>query len=243
MGRKLFAIVFVSIIVLAPLVLSAAEPPCLDCHPDKREGKVVHPAIEMGCSSCHVGNHQGEKPSPKLTAAVPDLCFTCHDKAAFEKKSVHTPVAGGMCTSCHNPHSSTNAKLLTALPPDLCFTCHDKSMFTKKTVHPPVRDGQCTYCHSPHASDHPSVLTQPLADLCAACHDRQTSGRHVMAAFSASDTHPVKGKPDPSRAGRELSCTSCHNPHASGQEKLFTNETKSPGNLCLLCHEKIMVKP
>jgi len=230
-------------LLLAPLPLFAEEPACLDCHPDKKEGKTVHPAIDMGCSSCHVGNHQGEKPFPKLTMAVPDLCFTCHDKAAFEKKSVHTAVAGGMCTSCHNPHVSKNAKLLTALPPDLCFNCHDKSMFTKKTVHPPVMDGQCTYCHSPHASDYPSVLTQPLADLCATCHDQQTSGRHVMAAFSASDTHPVKGRPDPSRSGRELSCTSCHNPHASEQKKLFTNEGKSPGNLCLLCHKKIIVRP
>lgn len=249
MTRQLPFIGLVLALFLVPCSVNAAkkqsapEPQCLDCHPDKREGKVVHAAIEMGCGSCHAGNHDGGKPAPKLTAPAPDLCFNCHDKGNFTKKVQHTAVAGGMCTSCHNPHSSKNAKLLTAPAPDLCFTCHDKGMFAKKTVHPPVKDGQCTYCHSPHASDHPGVLTQPLADLCATCHDKQTSGRHVMAAFSASDTHPVKGKPDPSRSGRELSCTSCHNPHASGQKKLLPNEAKSPGDLCLLCHKKIMVRP
>jgi predicted CXXCH cytochrome family protein len=243
MDARMRALIFVFTLFLVPHSAGAAEMQCIDCHPDKREGKVIHAALDMGCGSCHAGNHAGEKPAPTLMAPAPDLCFNCHDKRNFTKKVQHSAVAGGMCTSCHNPHSSKNAKLLTALTPDLCFTCHDKSMFTKKTVHPPVKDGQCTYCHSPHASDHPGVLNQPLADLCTTCHDRQTSGRHVMAAFSASDTHPVKGKPDPSRSGRELSCTSCHNPHASEQKKLLTNEAKSPGNLCLLCHKKIMAKP
>ena len=120
---------------LLPLSPSASEPQCLDCHPDKREEKVVHPAIDMGCSSCHVGNHQGEKPAPKLTTTVPDLCFTCHDKTAFDKKVLHAPVAGGMCGSCHNPHASDNPRMLIAAVPDLCFSSHDKNALGKKDAH------------------------------------------------------------------------------------------------------------
>jgi len=266
MGKNPYAKVFVSILFLVPLVLNAAtpqkaakpkdaaktqkivepkkapEPQCLDCHPDKREGKTVHPAIEMGCSSCHVGNHQGEKPAPKLSAAVPDLCFTCHDKAGFEKKSVHAPVAGGMCVSCHNPHASANPRMLVAAVPEICFTCHDKSTMVKKEVHVKAAGGQCLTCHNPHGSDAAFVLTQLVEGHCESCHDDITA-RHVMVRVSPNDSHPLKGKPDPLRKGRDLACPSCHNPHASDQLRVSTRGLASPAPLCLRCHTKIMVKP
>ena len=41
-----------------------------------------------------------------------EICFMCHDQAAFSKKTVHPPVAAMMCTSCHNPHSSNQQRML-----------------------------------------------------------------------------------------------------------------------------------
>jgi predicted CXXCH cytochrome family protein len=102
----------------------------------------------------------------------------------------------------------------------------------------------CTSCHNPHSSGNEKLLTATPPDLCYTCHDeKQFSGRHVMAGFSAGDNHPVKGKPDPSKSGRELSCTSCHAAHSSNMKFLFTNETASPDNLCLMCHKKVIVRP
>jgi predicted CXXCH cytochrome family protein len=221
----------------APRAL-AVELPCLQCHKSKGAGKVVHPAVGMGCGLCHVAPHAEEKPALSLSADVPGLCFQCHDKGGFENSSVHSPVAAGMCTACHNPHSSENEKLLSAKVPDLCFGCHDKSAFTKKTRHSPAAEGQCLFCHSPHASANAYNLQYPPGELCLMCHPDKSSGAHVLAGLGFGDRHPVGGVPDPSRKGRELSCTSCHNPHSSDQRSLFPEGAAKRENLCLMCHER-----
>jgi predicted CXXCH cytochrome family protein len=220
---------------------SDADEDCLTCHPVFNDLKVRHAALDMGCGSCHDKPHAKEKAVLSLTAEVPDLCYSCHDKALFAKKNQHAPVAGGMCLSCHNPHGSTVPKLLVSQVPELCYTCHDKGAFSKKTVHAPVKDGQCAFCHAPHASDEPFNLTQPVFSLCTTCHDKQASGRHVTMSLDPLGNHPVKSKTDPTRPGRELTCTSCHTPHTSGAKRLFVNDRVSVESLCLHCHTKVSV--
>ena len=239
--RLPFPALFLTLLLL-PGPSNAAAPQCLDCHPDKRGGTVVHPAIEMGCGSCHTGNHDGGKPAPVLTTPVPDLCFACHDKAAFNKKNLHAPVAGGMCGSCHDPHTSGKAKLLVAAVPDLCFTCHNVGTMAKKEVHARAAGGKCLTCHDPHGTDSAYVLNQLVEGHCESCHDEIT-GKHVMARISPNDSHPLKGRPDPLRTGRELSCSSCHNPHTVEQQRISTAGLKSPAPICLRCHKKAMVRP
>jgi predicted CXXCH cytochrome family protein len=253
MPSRLFPATLCCFLFLTAIALSAPkekEPEpinCLDCHADLAPEKGVHPAVAMGCPSCHSAIDASEIPHKKknaiakgLSADQPQLCYGCHDQSLFEKKTVHAAIGMG-CTGCHNPHASTNPKLLIAVPPDLCYNCHDKGMFTKKSVHPPVAAGMCTSCHSPHSSDQASLLLQPVSDLCATCHDAVT-GRHVLTGYGLGDVHPLKGKPDPSKAGRELSCISCHDPHSSSGQKLFRNEAVSSANLCLMCHTKVVVR-
>jgi predicted CXXCH cytochrome family protein len=218
--------------------VSAAELPCLQCHKSKKAGKVVHSAVEMGCATCHNEPHRNEKPELDLTASVPDLCFQCHDAGMFQKKSVHSAVAAGMCTSCHNPHSSDLEKLLTDTPPGLCYGCHDKGIFTKRVQHGPVADGQCLLCHNPHASDYAYNLSSPVEELCTMCHPDKSSGKHVLAGLGFGDAHPVSGKPDPSREGKQLSCLSCHSPHSSVNKALLVHDGTTTKSLCLLCHKK-----
>ncbi len=220
---------------------------CLDCHSDLAPEKGAHPAVAMGCATCHTGIDASDVPhkitnkiAKGLSAEQPDLCYGCHDKSMFDKKVVHAAVGMG-CTGCHNPHASKYQKLLVADVPALCYTCHEKGIFTKKTVHPPVESGMCTTCHSPHASNDVALLLNPVNKLCGACHEKQSSGRHVMSGFGLGDDHPVKGKADPSKPGRELSCISCHNPHATSGKTLFANDAATPAELCLLCHKKISV--
>jgi predicted CXXCH cytochrome family protein len=160
----------------------------------------------------------------------------------FEKKFVHAAVGMG-CTGCHNPHASKNEKLLPAAGSDLCYPCHDKALFTKKNVHSPVAAGQCMACHSPHSSDAASLLKKPVVELCGTCHAGKSSGKHILAGYGLGDRHPTTGMSDPGHPGMEFSCVSCHDPHSSDGKFLFTSGTSSAGNVCLLCHKKVTVRP
>jgi len=238
------ALLFLAALLLVPLAASAQDDlPCLRCHKSKGAGKIVHPAVQMGCSSCHLSPHEEEAPSLALSQDVPDLCFGCHDAAAFEGVSQHPPVTAGMCYNCHEPHSTDQDGLLTKEIPTLCFICHDEGMFSKEILHPPTAMGGCGTCHAAHASDHVAHLSMTIPETCAGCHPDKGSGRHVFAGLGLGGTHPVSGMLDPSRAGRQLSCTSCHDPHSSTKKTLFTNEEDGVESLCWLCHRKITVEP
>ena len=137
----------------------------------------MHPAVQMGCVSCHTDLDTSVLPhkvkgkiEKGLSAEPPDLCINCHEKKLFEGKVVHAPVAGGMCLGCHNPHASDNQGLLTKEPVKVCLDCHAE--VPKKPHagfprggHPlgddgkaradPLRPGKkfyCAACHEPHRS-------------------------------------------------------------------------------------------
>jgi len=203
----------------------AAEPDCVGCHEALTKEKVVHPALQMGCTTCHSAVDASDVPhkiknkiAKGLSAEQPELCFGCHDNMRPRKKVVHAAVSMG-CTGCHNPHSSKNAKLLKADLPDLCYGCHDKQKFTGKSVHAPVGIGMCTSCHSPHQSDNPRLLTAEAPGLCFTCHDKSAFSKKVVHA-------PVAGG----------MCLSCHSPHAAEEFALLK---KDAANLCLECHPNV----
>ena len=219
--------IFASLLFLCVLFsyAGAEDVDCRVCHEQLFKEKVVHAALQMGCQTCHTAIDAKDIPHKKtnnigkgLSAEQPDLCFGCHDKSKFQKKTVHAAVSMG-CTGCHNPHSSKNAKLLVSELPDLCFNCHDKKSFMgKKTIHPPVMGGMCTGCHNPHASDAPKLLLSEPPALCYNCHDKtKFTGKQVHAPIGAG------------------MCTSCHAPHQSDNEKLLISQTPE---LCYKCHDK-----
>jgi predicted CXXCH cytochrome family protein len=243
---------------------SAEDVDCSMCHPDLAKKKVVHAAVSMGCPTCHASLNATEMPHkvtgnvPKgLSSAAPDLCYGCHDKGAFSKKNVHAALVMG-CSSCHNPHSSDNAKLLVAEVPNLCFTCHDKAQFSKKNVHAPVAGGMCLSCHSPHAADEMALLLKRPTAVCAECHADVLKKKHVVAEFrhpvgsvakqddnqqakSASGKKDTKAKGpmmDPARPEKEFYCGSCHNPHSSDFKRLMRYKAGTPFELCINCHKK-----
>lgn len=245
----LFTFIF---LLSSPAVsLHAEEPDCLKCHGRLANEKVVHPAVPMGCQSCHIGIDARTVPHKKtgnaakgLSAEQPDLCYGCHDKSIFERKNIHPAVSMG-CTGCHNPHSSKNAKLLSAEPPGLCFTCHDKTEFTKKNAHQPAAQGICLGCHSAHSSDEAKLLRKRPMDVCIDCHENVTTKPHAVAGFS-SKGHPIgdtmrggkagKTLSDPARPGMVFYCGSCHTPHSSDSPRLFRFRAKSAMSLCINCH-------
>lgn len=246
MNTRYFLTAFITqltLIVLLSGVAGAEEKlPCLQCHKSKNAFKTVHAAIDMGCDVCHGTPHKEEKPELSLTVEAPDLCYQCHDTSGFQKTSVHTAVAAGMCTGCHNPHSNDNPKLLIAAGGDLCFNCHDNGMFTKAVQHSPVAGGECTTCHNPHSSDNAKNLEAPPAELCTMCHGDEAGEGHVLTGLGLGDKHPLVGKPDPSQEGKELSCISCHTPHSSDHASLFKHDSAKAENLCMKCHRKTYIK-
>lgn len=218
-----FFSLLVIMIISSPVF--AEEVDCLMCHEQLSKEKVVHPAIKMGCPICHTAINAADIPHKKtnkiakgLSAEQPELCYGCHDKAKFNRKTIHAAVGMG-CTGCHNPHSSKNSKLLISGLPDLCFNCHDKSLFAgKKNIHPPVMRGMCIKCHNPHSTDIPKLLLSESPDLCYNCHDKlKFTGKFIHAPVGIG------------------MCPSCHAPHQAENEKLLLS--LSP-DLCYNCHDK-----
>lgn len=196
--------------------LFTEELPCLMCHTDKDTGDTVHLAVQMGCTVCHIAPHDNDTPELSLFADPPDLCFTCHDTAMFTRQNQHTAVMAGMCTSCHDPHTSSNKSLLVSTGSDLCYTCHDAGVFVKASRHSPVAEGNCAACHDPHSSDNTNQLVSTGSDLCYTCHD--------AGVFTNKVTH------EPVASGR---CVSCHDPHASDFELVLSKPVPA---LCVSCH-------
>ncbi len=224
MDRKARVVVMVLFFLFVALVEnSIAEEMCLSCHEDLTKGKSLHPALQMGCTTCHTALDASRVPHRitnsldfGLQAKGRTLCFNCHDKTAFTHRNIHPAINVG-CTACHNPHSSNKEKLLTATPPELCYNCHNKRTFERGNVHPALQMG-CTACHNPHSTETEKLLVKDLPDVCFNCHD--------SGVFQKTNVHV------PVQAGL---CTSCHNPHSSRNRKLLNTE---PPELCYNCHDK-----
>jgi predicted CXXCH cytochrome family protein len=193
-----------------------------DCHPDIGAGEWVHGPVGVGaCTVCHTAI-EGEDHKFAFPAEREELCFACHeDSRDYMMKSVlHTPVAEGNCTGCHDPHSTAYRFSLKGEAKALCFNCHDQTMFEGESVHGPVAVGDCNACHDPHASEFVNQLLDDPIAICFTCHDDR---RDMM---EMRHLHPPV----------EESCLSCHAAHASASRMLLPD--KAP-DLCYGCHEDI----
>jgi predicted CXXCH cytochrome family protein len=202
------------------------------------------------CSACHILKPADTDKKPVSVSAFPaeklrsrdmsaadSTCYSCH-KNLTAYPFIHGPSAVWSCLSCHDPKA---APVYAVRKPDtkVCFGCHieqKEEWERKKYFHGPFTTGSCTICHSPHASENPSNLHKPTLDLCLNCHVDKGNGRHIVAAVGGSYFHPIRGKPDPLRKDRELSCVSCHDPHASDSPRLWRLNVGSGFELCRKCH-------
>lgn len=156
---------------------------CLECHADHATGDHVHPAVTLGCTSCHSIENREDATYVVLKPAKGVACFECHEPATFLYP--HLPYASGMCTRCHNPHASANPGLLRAKVNELCLSCHlrtpesvpssymptialtvNNSMGHPYERHPvsgsrdPLTGGEmsCMSCHLAHGGTQPHLL-------------------------------------------------------------------------------------
>jgi DmsE family decaheme c-type cytochrome len=152
---------------------------CVTCH--NRSTHALwkgsqHEARNVSCVSCH-SVHKPKSAQFQLKAVnQQQQCMTCHrDKVAKLDRSGHMPVREGKmeCTSCHNPHGSTNVRLLKAgnTINESCASCHAEKRGPFLFEHAGINGDSCATCHDPHGSNNDRMLVAKLPFLCQRCHN------------------------------------------------------------------------
>ena len=164
-----------------------------------------HEARNVSCITCH-SIHTPRSAEAQLKAADQlKLCVECHrDKVAKRDKSGHMPVREGKmeCSSCHNPHGSTNVRLLRAGNSinEACASCHAEKRGPYLFEHAGVSGDSCATCHDPHGSSNDRMLVAKLPFLCQRCHNHT---RHPATIYDNRVTQT-------SNRLYSRSCVSCH---------------------------------
>ncbi|HXY40984.1 MAG TPA: cytochrome c3 family protein, partial [Vicinamibacteria bacterium] len=203
---------------------------CTQCHNPhaSSEAKLIRPrphAILTSCGKCHDVN--GRKPTA-LLAGVEELCARCHApvKQAAARPDAHPAMQKG-CLTCHTPHAAEVKGLLKGDGQSACLACHDgvrRTLAGAFSTHPLRADkGGCAGCHTGHASDQKPLLKAAPLELCRSCHEQHSSFSHPFGA----------GVIDP-RTGQDMTCLSCHRPHASAQPHVLVANAQR--ELCVQCH-------
>jgi len=210
--------------VLPPVAFTKAPPRevnavCTTCHNRGEhalwEGS-QHESRGLACTNCH-SVHAFKSATRQLDKAKQiELCADCHrEKVSKVDRSGHMPVREGKldCTTCHNPHGSTNVRLLRTGDSiaDQCTSCHAEKRGPFLWEHAPTRDG-CVTCHDPHGSSNERMLVTRPPILCQRCH---VATRHPSTIYDA-------GLIGTSARVFARSCVTCHaaihgSNHPSGQ--------------------------
>jgi len=209
----------------------------LDSAPSAYEPFVFHQAArEAQCAPCHNMNPTPDQMTDMDPAANP--CVGCH-KMMFTEKWIHGPAGAFQCGVCHEDGPGESRYEMRQSDFELCFMCHEdkqQEFDSNAFVHGPVGAGMCTLCHDPHASSTIFQVQKPINELCKTCHEGFNK-IHVLRAPSGNP-HPMEGRKDPAREGRELACSSCHNPHGNNVRYFWRDNPPSKMTLCLRCHKK-----
>jgi predicted CXXCH cytochrome family protein len=249
-------LILITLIPITATMGFCAEDNCLNCHADKSLGTSVHAAADKGCKTCHIGVDPADIPHKfsgnvkGLPSSNEDLCYSCHRKSEYlSNNGTHVPVEQGMCTSCHDPHSSGNKSLLIST--NVCLACHNGTGFEgSNSAHAPLVEGMCLSCHMPHNSRNSNLLRSKAPSLCYSCHKKeifagtyvhtpivigmclachvshQSENMHLLKDSGATlcfDCHESSSilKKDPHRSVDKSSCLGCHAPHISENRNLI----------------------
>jgi len=232
---------------------------CLSCHDGTIAlGQLVNPAtaismaggattIPAGKTNLGINLSDDHPVSFVYDAALRAARGELADPATLVKPSKVRLDAGNrlQCTSCHDPHDSTNPKFLVVAnaASALCQTCHIKNYWagsdhknaTKTwngvapnpwphTTETTVAANACENCHQPHTAGGSKRLLNYAAEEsnCFPCHNGNVAAKNIQAEFSKASRHRVAsytGTHDPtepaSTATAHVECADCHNPHAA----------------------------
>jgi DmsE family decaheme c-type cytochrome len=182
---------------------------CTSCH--NRASHALwdgsqHDQRNVGCASCH--SVHAAKGAPLLKAQDQRaLCSTCHRNVVNRTHRFnHMPLREGAltCSSCHNPHGSTNVRLLRVgtTVDESCQSCHADKRGPYLWEHAPVAES-CVTCHDPHGSNNDRMLVSKQPFLCQRCH---VTSRHPPTVY---DGYLLQNSQNANKIfGR--ACTNCH---------------------------------
>lgn len=237
-----------------PTLIDPTTTNCAECHGDILDAAVRHAPAVDDCLSCHDIEKRNGESVATLTGGTTELCLTCHDDlqaaARGSLQKPHAPVVED-CTSCHDPHASSEEQLLLQAAKQLCSSCHEAG--DTDAVHPiPVSRSDCRTCHASHGSDNDhmldgQVLHVPFAEgSCDGCHrtprgtkvrlhlegDRLCYACHtgLEQRFTTGSVHT---------AVSEGQCLGCHDPHLANRPDLLKSQDDE---LCYGCHPAIKTK-
>jgi DmsE family decaheme c-type cytochrome len=181
---------------------------CATCHnkgPHALWKGSQHEARNVSCISCH-SIHKPASTTAQLKAMNQQgTCITCHrDKVAKLDKSGHMPVREGKmeCSSCHNPHGSTNVKLLKTgnTVNESCSSCHAEKRGPWLFEHAGINGESCSTCHDPHGSSNDRMLVAKLPFLCQRCHNHMKHPSTIYDNKVLQSSNRLFGR----------SCVTCH---------------------------------
>jgi len=193
---------------------------CLSCHtgaPHAAWQGSPHDARSLACTTCHSMHSAKSETAHLKTTSEIQLCATCHKvQAARIQRAAHMPLVEGhmQCSSCHNPHGSTNVRMLRAgnWINESCVSCHTEKRGPFLFEHAAGRES-CVTCHDPHGSTNDRLLVAKVPMLCQRCH---IGTRHPSTIYDALQ---VQNK---SVRVVDRGCVNCHSQihgsnHPSGQ--------------------------
>lgn len=197
-----------------------ANATCLSCHSRDQHALwqgSAHDARNLACITCHsVHAFKSARAQLKRKTEV-ETCAGCHRLQTQKVLRVsHMPVVEGKmsCSSCHNPHGSTNVRQLRVgnWINESCVSCHAEKRGPFLFEHAAGRES-CVTCHDPHGSSNDRMLVAKLPMLCQRCH---IGTRHPSTIY---DNRAVLAKSN-RIVGR--GCVNCHqnihgSNHPSGQ--------------------------
>ncbi len=97
------------------------------------------------------------------------------------------------CSSCHNPHGSTNVRLLKTgnSVNESCSTCHAEKRGPFLFEHAGISGDSCATCHDPHGSNNDRMLVAKLPFLCQRCHNHTRHPSTIYDNKVAADQQPA----------------------------------------------------
>jgi len=193
-----------------------ASETCLTCHARGERALWTgsqHDGRNMSCVTCHSVHAPKSEKAQLKTVAQTETCVQCH-RTQVQKlhKSAHMPVKEGKleCSSCHNPHGTTNVKLLKTgtTVNEACTSCHAEKRGPYLFEHTAVVEN-CTSCHDSHGSNNERMLVAKQPFLCQRCH---VTSRHPPTIYDGT----VMATSTSANKMYGRSCVVCHqNIHGS----------------------------
>jgi DmsE family decaheme c-type cytochrome len=134
----------------------------------------MHDTRNLSCVTCHSVHSPKSETAQLKTETEIGTCIQCHKAQVLKVQRVtHMPVREGKmtCTSCHNPHGSTNVRMLKVgnWINESCVSCHTEKRGPFLWEHAAGRES-CITCHDPHGSSNDRLLVAKLPMLCQRCH-------------------------------------------------------------------------